>query len=75
MVWLMNVRVIVETRGDLDLTRIIDEQTTKIDGLEKTLETIIEENNNLKIILEREKQLRLEREKQLNEWKGKYLDG
>jgi len=63
-----------DDRGDLDLTRIIDEQTTKIDGLEKTLETIIEENNNLKIIFEREKQLRLEREKQLNEWKGKYTD-
>ena len=64
-----------DDRGPLDLTRLIDEMEIRIKSLEKTLETTLEENTNIRILFEKEKQLRLEREKQLNEWKNKYLDG
>lgn len=54
-----------DDRGEMDLERRIDELTIRLDGCNKTLEIMTEENSNLKVIIERIKEEKLELQKQL----------
>lgn len=56
-----------DDRGELDLTRQIDELTIRIDGCNKTLEMMTEENANLKIIISKLQEEKLELQKQLHD--------
>lgn len=56
-----------DDRGELDLTRQIDELTIRIDGCNKTLEMMTEENANLKVIISKLQEEKLELQKQLHD--------
>tara|TARA_Y100000004_G_C8952482_1_gene429237 strand:- start:2860 stop:3075 length:216 start_codon:yes stop_codon:yes gene_type:complete len=56
-----------DDRGELDLTRQIDELTIRLDSTTKVLETLTEENANLKIIISKLQEEKLTLQKQLHD--------
>ena len=56
-----------DDRGELDLTRQIDELTIKLDTMTKVLETLTEENANFKVIISKLQEEKLELQKQLHD--------
>lgn len=56
-----------DDRGELDLTRQIDELTIRLDSTTKVLETLTEENANLKVIISKLQEEKLEIQKQLHD--------
>ena len=56
-----------DDRGELDLTRQIDELTIRLETMTKVLETFTEENANLKIIISKLQEEKLELQKQLHD--------
>jgi regulator of replication initiation timing len=56
-----------DDRGELDLTRQIDELTIRLDTMTKVLETLTEENANLKVIISKLQEEKLELQKQLHD--------
>lgn len=42
-----------DDRGELDLTKLIDDLEIRLAGMTKVLETTLEENSNLKVIIAR----------------------
>ncbi len=56
-----------DDRGELDLTRQIDELTIRLDSTTKVLETLNEENANLKVIISKLQEEKLELQKQLHD--------
>lgn len=56
-----------DDRGELDLTRQIDELTIKLETMTKVLENLTEENANLKVIISKLQDEKLEIQKQLHD--------
>ena len=57
----------IDDRGPLDLTRRIDELEIRLETMDKVLETVTEENTNLKIIISRLQDDKLEIQKKLHD--------
>ena len=57
----------IDDRGELDLTRQIDELTIKLETTTKVLETLTEENANLKVIISKLQEEKLTLQKQLHD--------
>tara|TARA_E500000318_G_C3513425_1_gene193296 strand:- start:476 stop:691 length:216 start_codon:yes stop_codon:yes gene_type:complete len=55
----------IDDRGPLDLTRRIDELEIRLETMDKVLETVTEENTNLKIIISKLQNEKLELQKDL----------
>lgn len=56
-----------DDRGEMDLERRIDELTIRLDGCNKTLEIMTEENANLKVIISKLQEEKLTLQKQLHD--------
>lgn len=56
-----------EDRGELDLTRQIDDLSIKLEQYNKTLEIMNEENANLKVIISQLQEEKLELQKQIHD--------
>jgi len=57
----------IDDRGSLDLTRRIDELEIRLETMDKVLETVTEENTNLKIIISKLQNEKLELQKDLHD--------
>jgi uncharacterized coiled-coil protein SlyX len=57
----------IDDRGPLDLTRRIDELEIRLETMDKVLETVTEENTNLKIIISKLQSEKLELQKDLHD--------
>jgi len=57
----------IDDRGPLDLTRRIDELEIRLETMDKVLETVTEENTNLKIIISKLQNEKLELQKDLHD--------
>lgn len=57
----------IDDRGRLDLTRRIDELEIRLETMDKVLETVTEENTNLKIIISKLQSEKLELQKDLHD--------
>ena len=57
----------IDDRGPLDLTRQIDEPTIRLETMTKVLETMTEENTNLKVIISKLQDEKLELQKDLHD--------